>query len=181
MNDALIIVDMQKWFLEDLKREEKRSLVNAVISILNASKIYNVPVATLEYYSKGPTIPEIRANIRTDYCLFRKTMPNGFYKTRLKNQLTEWNTEHVYIIGGFGARCLTSTAKNIPNGINVSTAADLVFDIPGEEKETIDWFVKNGKYYHHHESIIEDMAKNYIKRQLQIKSKHRLKPQYTLN
>jgi len=145
---AVIIVDMQEYFLEDLEEEDRNRIIENQINIIHWCAKNNCPIVVLEYYQRGPTIgilkeklkrvPRVKTVIKRD--------DNGFEGTKLNRVLNKLRVKTLLLVGINANACVRSTAcGGKKNGFNIATSESLIANDSGRPIDQV-WFEKNTIY-----------------------------------
>lgn len=159
-NNAILLIDMQGPFLENVGAEEKEEEIPYQIEVLNAAKRNNIPLFVIEYEGMGSTIDELMDVISTsDYTFVTKPDNNGFRDTNLDDLLKEKGVHSLTLMGIFASACVRSTAKGaLERGYDILTSTDVIADSDShyswEENESADWYAENGTLFENHEQIV---------------------------
>ncbi len=151
-NTGIIIVDMQKYFVDQLPNF--KSLINKQINILKFHpKIF---IVNLEFKPSryGYTLPLIKNEINNNNRSFKtikKNYMNGFKRTKLNKILKEYEIHNILIMGCNTSFCVFSTAKSASNlGYTLATSKNLVSQsgYTSSQKydfleEAVNWYKKN--------------------------------------
>jgi len=130
MNRALVIVDMQNFFLKNMKKENKKQLIQNQLLLINSCVENNIPIIELEYAyrgeNRGKTISELHKQYIPKYTI-TKFDNGGFTKTDLHNQLQKLNIQEIILIGINANGCVQDTAiGGLNRGYKITTEKGLI-------------------------------------------------------
>ncbi len=113
--DAIVVVDMQDYFLKILPDYIKNDIVSAQLDVLDACDEYDIPVAAVEYDGRDKTISIIIDSIMglNRYSIMKKTTTDGFFRTPLHDILKEWNAKNLCFMGVYAGCCVKHTARRL--------------------------------------------------------------------
>ena len=157
---AVIVVDMQEYYLELVRQKAREPLIRAHENILRHCAQTNTPVVYLEYAGFGNTIERLRHNSLgiTNYGIVRKRHLNGFRELELARMLKLWEVSNVYLTGVFSNACVQSTAKGaIKEGFRVLVSKDAIAE-DAVIKNDFRWFKRNAEFYEEHGRALEKIA-----------------------
>jgi isochorismate hydrolase len=178
-NFAVLLIDMQKYFLEDVRNGEKEKLIESQIKLSNQCKEKDIPLVVLEFVEKEFDERETA----TIYCLneflqkvpryvnLKKQTQDGFTNSRLEMQLREWNVNNLCLTGIYANACVMQTAFGaLDRGFKIHTSKDLIADPKFIDRtKSEEWYSENGSLYKTHEELISAIAeinnssRNYTK------------------
>ena len=158
---AVLLIDMQEYFLDTIDEKEKKEMISSQIEVLEYCAKKDIPAAILEFAYLGDTIDELVPYISKvpRRCNLKKTKKDGFTNPELLEQLNEWNVKNLSIMGILSSQCVKSTAESaLKCGYSIATSNALIADhyLP-YHKETIDWFKDKGKYYDDYKTLIKQI------------------------
>ena len=158
---AVLLIDMQKKFLNKIDKSEKKKQIRSQIEVLQYCSQKDIPAAVLEFNGYGCTIDELAYHInklpRKRY--LEKDRDDGFTNKKLSKQLKEWGSEHVCLMGINASACVVRTGMGaIDKGFIISTADQLIAEPSNwDGNKSIPWFTKNGKYYDDYIDLIKQI------------------------
>lgn len=171
-NLAVLLIDMQEYFLEDICDEEKAREVPYQLEVLDYCKKENVPVLVLEYEGCGQTISILKEKVdsleKKDY--IKKKHDDGFIDTDLAEKLRKNDIEIVLLMGIYASACVLQTGQGaISEGFKIITSKDLIANPkpipryiynPSElSNESIDWYKANGTYVDNYKDLLDLISK----------------------
>lgn len=122
----LLIIDIQEKLSSVMKYNEQ--VIDNTQILITASKELDIPTIITEQYPKGigPTVSEIKDNIKDDVKIFEKTSFTA-YINEVKSALEATGRKKVIITGMETHVCVLQTARDlIQNGYHVFIAKDAV-------------------------------------------------------
>lgn len=146
---AVVLIDMQTDFVENLLESVRRSLIPAQVDVLGQCAERDIPVIVLEFYGHGNTIKPVRKALKRvrRKKFITKYTDDGFDGTGLKAVLDSSDVKSLLLIGINAHACVLATAESgILLGYKVRTSEVLIAD--GNEYEikpgAREWYVENG-------------------------------------
>ena len=172
MNPAVLIVDMQPYFL--------RTAVNKEIIIDSQKKLIrycdkkNIPVVLIQSVSVetgkeyGWTIDEIWKEwlkISSQKNIVDKIGPDAFTTQYLNEELTSWEIDFILFAGVYGGQCVRKTAKHAINlGYEIASSKDLISDEPAGRRmnenlwpSTKQFFDREGKLCENYSETVKTL------------------------
>ncbi len=128
---AVLLIDMQDFFLKEVSEEEKKSEIPYQLEVLDYCKDNNIPVFVLEYLECGETTRILKEKVDSlpvkEYVT--KSRNDGFFKTNLETKLRSYGIESILLIGVNASGCVKETAEGaIRAGFKIMTSKDLIAD-----------------------------------------------------
>lgn len=127
-SSALIIVDMQMFFLKNFKSDSLQNLIDNQTIILNYFVKNKLPICFLEYKAggilRGTTIPALRklANGASSHVIIKENN-SGFIGTNLDTHLKALGVKNLILMGVNANGCVQDTAMSaLRRGYKVITA-----------------------------------------------------------
>lgn len=121
---AILVVDMQDYFLRAFKEGSREELIENHVDLLIEANEKSIPVAAVKY-GNGPNmqfteaILETIEEMRTKEIII-KNGDDSFYNTSLERVLRTWSSNSL-IIGGVNANaCVKDTAETAKKKVTVS-------------------------------------------------------------
>lgn len=157
-SNAVLLIDMQDDFLEDIKENKREEMISSQLEVLSRCTEHRIPVFVLEYRAHGKTTEVLREKVREIPLFYHitKDFNNGFAYTYLEIILKKLGLDTLYLMG-INASCVTATADGaLENGFKISTSKKVVAD-GGEDgwiERYISLFKEKGTYYEDLESLI---------------------------
>ncbi len=152
-NTAVIIVDMQDFFLKNFKSDIRNKLIANQIKVIDFYLKNKTPFVLLEYRCRGifrgKVIKEIDQRIKgvnREYIV--KENNSGFTNTKLDEILKKWGIRNIVLMGINANGCVQDTAIGaIHRGYKVLTSFDIIasssradFSLSPQNKK---WYQKN--------------------------------------
>jgi isochorismate hydrolase len=160
---AVLLIDMQEKFLEDIDEEEKKKEIPLQIEILEHAQRSGMPIYLLEYAhpyygDDGPTHKDLMAVLnRGEYETIKKTHDDGFIGTGLNDSLKKRGIETVILMGINASACVMRTGKGaLWHGYEIMTSPDVIAD-PCHCRigESLWFYEREGKLFKSHEELID--------------------------
>ena len=164
-NKALIIIDMQDFFLKKFVSNIKESLVLNQSILIDLCVKKNIPIIILEYKCKGilrgETIPQLKK--KTKYALKEvvvKENNSGFTNTRLDMILKDLKINEVILAGINANGCIQDTAIGaLHRGYKVTTSLGVMASSSRKDldlsKKNKDWFIDNTIFFENLKDLIK--------------------------
>jgi nicotinamidase-related amidase len=127
-NLAVLIIDMQEYFIDSNEKEE---LVPNQIAVLQFCQKNHVPVAVIEYMHFGATIADLQSELekisKEKVRFFTKDQDDAFSSKKLHKWLKENNVDTLILMGVKACACVFATAEHaIKNGYHIATSDDII-------------------------------------------------------
>jgi nicotinamidase-related amidase len=112
---AIILVDMQDFFLKNFKKNVRSKLVDNQLKVLERCKKEKIPLIVLEYKTRGiyrgKTTPALSEKIKSIYHnTIIKENNSGFTNTDLGKTLDDLKIKKLFIMGINANACVQDTA-----------------------------------------------------------------------
>lgn len=150
-NLAVLLIDMQNHYLEDIKIEDKKNLIKNQKEVLEICMRKDIPVAVLEMCAKGKTAEELCLLIEKipRKSFFEKRGRSGFYETPLYDELVKWSINSVFLMGIYATSCVLTTAEDaLEKKLKIFTSGNVILDdfFPFDDYDNYEknWYRKNG-------------------------------------
>lgn len=134
-NTAVIIVDMQDYFLEPEGNFHSEEDVTRVIEnqrrMVQMCAKRDIPLIFLEYRNRGSTISELLdlAEEAPRKARITKWRDSGFSSNDLSENLRKWSSRNIFLAGMNTSYCVRSTgADGVKLGLNAFSAEGVVYD-----------------------------------------------------
>lgn len=170
-NVAVVVVDMQSHFLEEVDKDEFKKELPYQLDVLEYAKDNNIPVFVLEFYNVYETIPEIKEKIEgMDVQYFTKHNNDGFKGTNLDEKLEAAGIEHLVLMGVYASACVMETAKGaLKHGYNILVSDDLIADPNGlvypnfkEVEENKPWYKEHAIFRNDYKDLLEIISDSSV-------------------
>lgn len=148
---AVILIDMQKLFVENLRKGEEDRIVPKQLCILEYCNKVDIPVVVLEFgkYRYGETIEVLMkvAQKNSNFRLIIKCDDDGFYCTDLHAHLKSLGVSKLFIMGINADFCVKATAESaIDNGYEIITSNEVISGQTHHSRSnSVGWFRNNGQ------------------------------------
>lgn len=158
---AVIIVDMQDFFLEKFNKDKKDLLINNQRIVLEFCVKKSIPIILLEYKKRGQTISKLLeiAKKSTYSEILTKESNGGFTNTNLDEILKENKINNIILMGINASGCVQDTAIGALNrGYRIITAGDIIAsNTKKDEYLAISkrWYSKNGLFFESVDKLLE--------------------------
>ena len=160
---AVIIVDMQEFFLKNFAPTVRNELVNNQGKFIELCVKNKLPFIVLEYKCKGidkvETIPRLLKKIKNVYKeIIIKENNSGFTKTGLDKTLKELGIEEIILLGINAHACIQDTAISaLKRGYRVATSKGLISNSYRKDmqlsRRNEAWFKKNTTFFEDPEEL----------------------------
>jgi hypothetical protein len=154
-----ILVDMQEYFVKDLKDEDRYRILPSQKRVIHACRRLDLPLAILEYANDGETLPELRVIIsevpRHKY--ITKSRNDGFKNKELHKYLQTEQVNALLFMGMNASCCVLKTAKHARKlGYTIATSIDLIANEIGVSDDcSVTWYERNGIYKQRQKELLE--------------------------
>lgn len=147
---ALLIIDMQKCFLDEHRPEEVALMISAQITLIRECKKQNVPIVVIEYAEDGNTIPELQIELLGygNLHFVIKKNNDAFLGTGLRSALIEFGVEEIILAGVNASYCVLETARTaVKCNFRICTSEKLISDSPHNKRNdrSLWWYRENGE------------------------------------
>lgn len=163
-NLAVLLIDMQPFFLYFLEKWRKYFLIENQAAVLRLCAAYDIPVAVLEFKGGGETISclnEIAKRARRN-STFYKCCDDGFKSPELNETLLQWSINILLLMGINAPYCVKETAASaLRSGYRIATAGDLIGNMEGDRTEYTSWYMRNGIYRPTYPELLKDLGFTY--------------------
>src|SRR3989344_1291307 len=157
-NAAVLLIDMQGPFLEDISLVERQEEIAYQSDVLDFCRQNNVPVYVLEYNGQGRTTPALEKKYHHLPYVRRiiKAHDDGFNETNLAEQLRHSGIERVLLMGINASACVRATAEGaLEHSFEIMTSGQLIADPPSwGYGQNVTWFRENGRYYDNYTELL---------------------------
>ena len=163
---ACVVVDMQKFFLQNLTKENRERIVPNQIKVVDLCIKNKIPVIVLEYKGRGETIGVLKNRLKKvqNNVTIVKECNSGFRNTNLHNFLTEKKIKNLFIMGINASGCVQDTAIGaLHRGYKIVTASTVIASASVRDRKLATsrkWFSKKGKYFESMEPVFRYLTNN---------------------
>lgn len=162
-NVAVLLIDMQEWFLQSIDYSEQRREIPYQLEVLEYCKNNSIPVFVLEYKDCGSTVKILKNKVDSleKKVYITKNYDDGFVQTDLAKQLRRNNIDTVLLMGINASACVLSTASGaIMAGFKVMTSDDIIADPRSYDlNESIEWYEQNVIYRDNYKDLLDLISK----------------------
>ena len=147
---AIILVDMQEGYVENLRDGEKERIIPNQRAVLEYCRVHDIPVIVLEFNTsrRGETIPELLevAKKNSNFDLLRKNYDDGFLCTDLDSTLKSLGVKTIFFMGVNACYCVYSTARStLARGYEIVTSNSVLSGMKHHNSDNdIPWYNSNG-------------------------------------
>lgn len=170
---AVLLIDMQDSFLDEVSKEEENREIPCQLSVLDYCKDNNIPVFVLEYWRYGETTRVLREKVDSlpVKTYITKQYDDGFFKTDLETRLKEQGIESLLLMGVNASGCVRRTAESaVELGFKILASKDLMADPEwhvtdefiinkegkhGKSDESAPWYREHGIYRDDYRELLE--------------------------
>ena len=160
-NIAVVLVDMQDFFLEKFDKEKVKELILNQNKVLELCGVNKIPLIVLEYRGRGKTISALQKCIKkiTDVCVVIKENNSGFRDTNLDKLLKNKGVKKIILMGINGSGCVQDTAIGaLKRGYKIMTSKGVIASNTMRDANLATskkWYSKNGKFFESVEGLLE--------------------------
>lgn len=162
---AVVLVDMQIFFLKNLKPDIKKELIANQLKVINFSIAHNIPLIVLEYKAggilRGKTTKGLQEKIQkiSRVKVLIKESNSGFTKTNLDQILKEAKITKLVLMGINANGCVQDTAiAALRRKYTVASSKGIIANTlsSGMElsKKNKDWYMKNTEFFENVDSLL---------------------------
>ncbi|RJQ29136.1 isochorismatase family protein [Candidatus Parcubacteria bacterium] len=152
-NTALMIIDMQKSFTQNVPKEDLSQVIKNQKEIIHLCRQKNVPIFDIRWFGEGHTIADIKNELSGYPHLYEyiKDDDNAFQASDVKILLTLLDSlgiETLFLIGMNASACVLETAdgaqKNEKNVvIHQFLIVDEEYGFLDDDRYAVYWYKKN--------------------------------------
>ena len=158
---AVILIDMQKRFVCDLRREDKERIIPSQIEVIRFCAENAIPLVVLNFMGFGNVITELAVEIAKvpKRITLARDDNDGFVNPELEEYLFDNKIETVILMGINADFCVKATGHSaIQNGFKIATAESLIAGLPyHREDNNAPWYRKNGLFDSDHENLLNSV------------------------
>ena len=153
MHTAIIIIDMQQFFLDKFLKNIQNELIANQIKIIDKYHKLNTPIILVEYkaggINRGPTVSALKSKINKDLSgVIIKESNSSFTKTELNKLLQSLKINNLILMGINANACVQDTAKAAKHrGYKVFTSSGIIASASRGDftfsKNNENWYKKN--------------------------------------
>lgn len=153
---AVLLIDMQEYFVRQLPKEERERIVPNQIGVLRRCARETIPLFVIEYWlpstidrSFGSVISELEAEIafvkKEKIKRIQKYNDSAFYRTGLRIILKKMGVTRLFLMGINSGCCVKDTAIDaLDAGFSVITSKTVISDsFPTRRKRSFEWYEQN--------------------------------------
>jgi nicotinamidase-related amidase len=172
-NIAVLLIDMQYSFMDDLDGAERQELVANQNNVLDYCKEHGISVYEIKYLGEGDTINSLQGRLKEleqagNLHQITKPWDDSFQRTDLADQLTNENIEYVLLMGLYASACVEGTGKGtLRNGFQFLTSRSLIADPDywGND-ENIEWFRTRGLHRDKYTDLLNIISTGSIEKNM---------------
>ena len=166
-----VLIDMQPRFLRKASRDLKMGLFLAQRRVLRFCAEERIPTVVLEYvgYGDGETVPclQQKVDLIHPHLTLEKTRDDGFVRTSLDQQLKEWETTDLVVMGVNASYCVKDTCESaIRKGYRIHTARDCIHDACMCCTPLFSWYEKNSMLYSCSSELVKKVGDHLVSTRL---------------
>ncbi len=163
---AVILVDMQDFFLKKVTKENRKRIIPNQIKVINFCEKYKIPLIVLEYKRRGDTTKILREKIKrlphTEIVV--KEHNSGFRGTNLAEILEEIKVRNILLMGINASGCVQDTAIGaLYRGYKILTASTVIASFSERDRSLATskkWYSKSGRYFENTNDLLKYIAKS---------------------
>jgi len=147
---AVILIDMQKSFVDRLRRGEAKRIIPKQLTVLERCNKLGIPVIVLELRKSefGETVEVLikKAKKNSNFYLIAKSYDDGFIETELHSHLRSLKIKKLFLMGINADYCVRETGKGaIDKGYKIITSEEVIAGQTDHSNDnSIPWFSSNG-------------------------------------
>lgn len=176
-NLAVILIDMQDSFLDEVSKEERNKEIPYQLDVLDYCKDNRIPVFVLEYHGCGETVRVLKEKVDSlpVKTYITKHYDDGFFETSLEKKLREQGVESILLMGVNASGCVRRTAESaVELGFKILTSKGLIADPEwhvtdefiinkegkhGKSDESAPWYKEHGIYREDYKGLLDLIKK----------------------
>ena len=126
--DALLIVDMQPYFIKELRKGEDDKIIRNQQHVISFCNRNSIPIIVVEYRRYGKALSELtKLAGNAIAAIIQKEFDGGFSGGELDSILTNLNIKNIFIVGINACYCILSTTRDaLYNGYKVVISEDAI-------------------------------------------------------
>lgn len=144
-NFAVVLVDMQFFFVEWILSEERKTMIQAQLAVIRLCRELDIQLVVLEYTGWGDTISPLREELLLcqNVIFLEKDWQDGFLFSELENALNRLSLKNLFFMGVNANGCVRATASTaIKKGCAVYTHSSVIAQKHGQDKN-LNWYQEN--------------------------------------
>ena len=165
---AVILVDMQDFFLKRISPSTKKDLITNQSKIIKVCSSRHIPLIVLEYEGtgRGKTISALQKELnRAMPIVIRKPHNSGFRDTDLASTLEELRVKKVVLMGINGSGCVQDTAMGaLARGYAIATGRGVIATASKRDMNLATskrWFLSNGEFFEEPSSLLAYIQRHF--------------------
>ncbi|MFC1615065.1 isochorismatase family cysteine hydrolase [Patescibacteria group bacterium] len=166
-NKALILIDMQDFFLKKFVPSIKKNLIHNQTILIDKCIKNKIPIIVLEYKCRGifrgETIPQLKKKVKPMLKeIIIKESNSGFTDTKLDTILKDLKVKEVILAGINANGCIQDTAIGaLHRGYKVTTSFGVIANLSRKDldlsKRNKDWFMNNTTFFEDVENLVNHL------------------------
>lgn len=159
---AVLVIDMQEFFLKNLDPDIRTKLIDSQIDVLRYCALHNIPVVVLENQKEDSeirtTVQELKdyIDLVPRHLYIDKYKNNGFTNPTLKEILREWGSNNLYFMGVNATACIKATWRGARKSLGRYTSSAVIADSKDKDQaQYIPWFDRTGNYHDDHMDLLK--------------------------
>ena len=162
---AVLIIDMQDFFLKKVTKENRDRIIPDQIKIIDFCAKNNVPIIVLEYKNRGNTTKILKEKLQklSNVQIIVKEYNSGFRGTHLDEILGNMKVKNILLMGINASGCVQDTAIGaLHRGYKILTASMVIASFSEKDKNLATsekWYPRKGKYFESTEDLLKCLTK----------------------
>jgi nicotinamidase-related amidase len=158
---AVLIIDMQDFFLAKFQPERKERLILNQLKVVDICITRNIPIIVIEFKDRGETIASLSNSLKSVSTTFviTKEFNSGFRGTNLDEILRQRQVEEIVLMGINASGCVQDTAISaLKRGFKIVTSAEVIASATERDKDldtSRKWYPKKGIFLDNTEELIQ--------------------------
>ena len=170
-NIAILTIDMQPGFLNNLEPEKRKALIENHQELYSICQEKGIEIINIEYDTKGDTISELTQGRQEQYKAnnFSKKAWSAFTNKKLNEYVEKRGFQGFILTGLHAERCIFTTGRHKENEFVFYNCGELTefrnLAKEGERKKYINWASNeknNNFYYPELEELLEDLKNDSL-------------------
>jgi nicotinamidase-related amidase len=164
-NLAVIIIDMQDFFLEKFTNEKRKVLIENQSRVIAFCMTRKIPIIFVEYQGRGTTTAILQQAVKdvSDTEIVIKDSNGGFTNTNLDEILHNKNVKNIVLMGINASGCVQDTAIGaLHRGYQVITSRGVVASSTKRDSDlntSKKWYSENGLFFEDTDGLIDYIEK----------------------
>jgi len=159
-NTAVLIIDMQDFFLAKFGKAVVEDLILDQSKIINWCFKTRTPIFIVQYKGRGEITASLKKVLKQNSLVSSvvKESNGGFTETNLEDLLNQKKIKNLVLMGVNGSACVQDTAIGaLRRGFKIITGRGIIASATQNDKNLAvskKWYSKNGKFFENVDSLL---------------------------